>query len=142
GLSFTKGQFLLDCVQILFLGGPTMTLISRAARRSVEALSELHYCNPFLEGRIEKEREALGADFHEGTKIRSELDYSKDENLNRLGRRIEQVTEELRLRLNAGAEAEERELAVYQDLVLYLLYRRYRIDLEQAIAKSIQESAK
>src|SRR5438445_9280292 len=103
-----------------------MTLISRAERRSVEALSKLHYCNPFLEERIELEREVLGSQFHEGTVIRVELHYNKDQNLKKIGQRIEQVTGELRQHLANGAEAEDRELVIYQDLVLYLLYRRYR----------------
>src|SRR5262249_15872360 len=100
-----------------------MTLIGSKERRSVQALSELTDCNPFLKKRIALEREVLGSDFEEGTVIRVELHYDDDENLKKLGQRIEQVTEELRRRLADGAKAEEQELAVYQDLVLYLLYR-------------------
>lgn len=119
-----------------------MTLISKAERRSVEALSKLHYCNPFLEERIHLEREALASDFHAGTAVRAELHYDTDVNLTKLGQRIDQVTERLRDRLAKGAQANDWELAVYEDLVLYLLYRRYRIDLEQAIARSAKETSK
>ncbi|HUG11007.1 MAG TPA: sigma-54 factor interaction domain-containing protein, partial [Opitutaceae bacterium] len=117
-----------------------MALIGRSERGSVVALSKLHYCNPFLEERIELEREALGSQFHEGLPVRVELHYEKDANLTSLGKRIEQVTDRLRQRLADGAEAEDWELVVYEDLVLYLLYRRYRIDLEQALLESFQKS--
>ncbi len=116
-----------------------MAIISRSQRRSLVALSKLHYCNPFLEERIEFEREALGSQFQEGLPVRVELHYDKDVNLTRLGERIEQVTGRLRQRLADGTEAEEWELVVYEDLVLYLLYRRYRIDLEQALGESLRK---
>ena len=119
-----------------------MAIISRFQRRSLVALSKLHYCNPFLEERIEFEREALGSQFKEGLPVRVELHYDKDVNLTRLGERIEQVTGRLRQRLADGTEAEEWELVVYEDLVLYLLYRRYRIDLEQALSESLRKPTK
>jgi hypothetical protein len=117
-----------------------MTLISTSQRRSVVALSKLHYCNPFLEERIELEREALGSQFQDGLPVRVVLHYEEDVNLTRLGERIEEVTSELRQSLADGVEAEEWELVVYEDLVLYMMYRRYRTDLEQALQKSLRKS--
>src|SRR5262249_34965554 len=122
--------------------GAAMTLIPRSDRQSVEALSNLHYCNPFLEERINEERKALGDDFHEGTEVRVELHYDTDINLTKIGQRIEQFTERLRQRLVEGVQADDRELEIYEDLVLYWLYRRYRIDLERAIANSTKEATK
>ena len=113
-----------------------MPLISSSERGRVEALSKLHYCNPFLRERIAMERVALGAEFRDAPPVRAELDYQEDANLGQLGQRIEQEATRLRQRLIDGAEASERDLVVYEDLVLYLLYRRYRLDLEQTIAES------
>src|SRR5262249_14449146 len=109
---------------------------------SLVALSKLHYMNPFLEARIEREREELGSHFQEGPRVRVELHYDKDVNLMRLGEHVEQVAARLRQCLAVAAEAESWELVVYEDIVLYLMYRRYRVALEQALVAAATESSK
>jgi sigma-54 specific flagellar transcriptional regulator A len=113
-----------------------LPLVEPSRRRSIEALAKLHYSNPFLEERIAREREALGANFRDAPAVRTELDYAKEPNLEILGVRIEEETARMRQRLVEGAGAGDPELAIYEDLVLYLLYRRYRLDLEGTILES------
>jgi transcriptional regulator with AAA-type ATPase domain len=102
-------------------------LASRAQRNLLETVSRLAYCNPFLPDRVAAERAALGSEFVEGEPVWS---YRVDqpgprENVWRIYRRIEPVLVEMRGRLRSGIGAQERDLALYEDCVLHLLYTRY-----------------
>ena len=93
--------------------------------------------------RIELEREALGSDFRDAPLVRTELDYKKDHNLEQIALHVEKQTARIRQSFVDGTMASDAELIIYEDLVLYLLYRRYRLDLEATIAESQkQQSAK
>ena len=118
-----------------------MTLIEPSRRRSLEAFSELHHSNPFLAERIERERKVLGSGYQDAPAVRTVLDYAKDPNLELLGRRIEEETARMRQGLVDGAEASETDLGIYEDLVRYLLYRRYRVRLEGTIRESSPEGS-
>ena len=80
-----------------------MAIISSSQRRSVVALSKLHYCNPFLRHRIELEREALGSDFRDAPLVRTELDYKKDHNLEQIALHVEKQTARIRQSLVESA---------------------------------------
>jgi len=102
-------------------------LVTRQQRNLLEAVSRLAYCNPFLPDRVALEREVLGTEFVEGEPVWS---YRADqpgprENVWRIYRRIEPLAAELRARLRAGVEPRERDLVLYEDCVLHLLYTRY-----------------
>src|SRR5689334_2377070 len=104
-----------------------MTLLTAAQRTCLEAVSGLGYCNPFLPERIAYERAALGAEFVEGEPVWSfRLEQSGPrENVWRLYRKLEPVLEQLRSRLVDGVAANDHDLALYEDAVLYFLYTRY-----------------
>src|SRR5215510_13334612 len=104
-----------------------MSLLTAAQRRTLEAVSALGYCNPFLPERVELEKAALGAEFVEGEPVwsyRAEQPGPR-ENVWRLYRKIEPLLDEIQSRLRDGAAASERDLSLYEDAVLYLLYTRY-----------------
>ena len=104
-----------------------MALFSRAERTFVEAASRLGYTNPFLPERIELEREALGPDFVEGEPVwsyRADRPASR-ETVWRIQKKLEPLTELLRERLGAGGDFSERDLLLYEDAILCMLYTRY-----------------
>ena len=101
--------------------------LSGPQKVTLEAVSRLGYCNPFLPERIELERAALGAEFVPGEPVwsfRMEQPGPR-ENVWRLYRKLEPLMEVLRERLNSGGRLSDHELALYEDAVLHLLYTRY-----------------
>src|SRR5215208_4791384 len=117
----------------------TMLFESSDERQRAGALARVIYCNPFLPERLECEREALGADFVE-TDIAWNVGsdpLTGRANIVTLHRRAEETAAALRQRLaerkGAAASATPQELAVYEDLVMYLLYYRNKEVFEQLI---------
>jgi transcriptional regulator with AAA-type ATPase domain len=105
-----------------------MAFLTRADRAFLESISRLGYCNPFLPERVEAERSALGADFVAGEPVWSQRVADPERpraNAWRIAERLERLAADLRARLAGGAEASARDLALYEDAVLLLLYQRY-----------------
>jgi transcriptional regulator with AAA-type ATPase domain len=117
-----------------------MTLLPPVERQFAQAVADLSYCNPFLPERIELERAALGSDFHDALSVWSRhADWQIERpNLRRLTERTETVVAECRTRFTQGAKGSQAELALYEDLVTYLLYQRFRHALDEEIAESLQ----
>src|SRR5262249_9787802 len=61
-----------------------------------------------------------------------ELDHEHP-NLTRLDERIEQLIARVRQRGPAAAGVNDAELVLYEDLAVYLLYRRYRVQLHDTL---------
>ena len=105
-----------------------MTLFSPSQRRFAEALSELAYCNPFLPERFEHERAVLGDAFEEEATVawsrHSDWEHTRS-NVRRLARETEEVAEGARKKLISGQSARKRELELYEDLALYVIYYRF-----------------
>ncbi|MFQ6024734.1 MAG: sigma 54-interacting transcriptional regulator, partial [Acidiferrobacterales bacterium] len=117
-----------------------MTFLAPAEQAFLQAVSKLDYCNPFLPERIEYEREALGPDFREAEPIWSMQVSDPDRpraNLVTITERIEALVRRLRDELGGGAAPAERALELYEDAVLFLLYRRYEDPLRAAIVEEI-----
>lgn len=115
-----------------------MSLFDDADRRFAEAISRLSYCNPFLPKRLQLEREALGDAFCEEGAVWSKRIHVDDrrKNIERLHACVETLVGKTRGRLEAGESANERELVLYEDLVLYWLYHRYREHLRQSLEEA------
>ena len=126
-----------------------MALFDPANYRFADAVSRLAYCNPFLPERVRLESEAVGPDFVEPSPVyhfRSGLDECSpnlarlgEQNLGRLDQRIERLADKARSRLLQDQNVAESEAVLYEDLVHYLLYRRYRVDLDQTIAEPVEQ---
>ncbi len=116
-----------------------MALIASSERGFLEAISKLAYCNPFLPERIEHERQALGDAFVEAPLVWSLQpdDERERPNLLRLVERAEPAADALRERLAAGGKFRGEDLQLYEDLALYVLYQRYRMELHETIAAGI-----
>lgn len=112
-----------------------MSLFTSNERQSAKALAELAFCNPFLPRRIDLERTALGTDFVERSPVmhRSEGLTLEDmfPNWHTLRSESERMATKARERLIAGRKATRPELAVYQDLVLYCLFKKYLAEQEE-----------
>src|SRR2546423_1507456 len=117
----------------------TMLFESPDERQRAGALSRIIYCNPFLPERLVCEREALGEDF-----VDPDIAWNVGSrpltgraNIVPLQRRAEEMAAAVRQRLaerkGAAAAATPQELAVYEDLVMYLLYYRNKEVFEQLI---------
>jgi transcriptional regulator with AAA-type ATPase domain len=105
-----------------------MAFLSKHERTFLEAVSGLAYTNPFLTERTQFERTALGDDFVPGEPVwsLSVADPERPrENVWRVFRRLEPLAAELRQRLVNGTRASRRELELYEDAVLHLLYQRF-----------------
>jgi transcriptional regulator with AAA-type ATPase domain len=105
-----------------------MALLDKAERSFLEAVSKLAYCNPFLPERIEYEREALGEEFEPGEAVwslRVEDPEKPSANTWKVKERLEALAEPLRERVLGGQAARERDLVLYEDAILFLLYHRH-----------------
>lgn len=114
-----------------------MAFLNPADRAFLEAVSKLNYCNPFLPERMEQEREALGADYREEERIWSMRVSDPNRprsNVAAITERIEALVRDKRNRLVSGPTPGERELELYEDAVLFLLYRRYEDRLHEVVA--------
>lgn len=106
-----------------------MPLLKPSDWSAAQAIATIGFTNPFLPERIALEKRALGDAFVSSQPF---LHYRADSaisdifpNVPMLRGRCEQLLAVMREKLLAGESATPRELMVYEDLVMYLLYARY-----------------
>jgi transcriptional regulator with AAA-type ATPase domain len=105
-----------------------MPFLDPSERAFLEAVSSLASSNPFLPEHSELERAALGAEFVPGEPLWSlpVRDPARPRvNIQKIGRRLKVLIPELQLRLQSGGAAGNRELVLYEDGALRLLYQSY-----------------
>ncbi len=106
-----------------------MSLLTAGEWRVAEAIAGIGYANPFLPGRIELEKRALGEDYvHCQPVLQYRSDCSVSDmfpNAPTIHQRCGQLVLKMLAKLKAHEPATERELEVYENLVLYQLYARY-----------------
>ena len=114
-----------------------MPLLTAAERDFARAVSRINYLNPFLPERVEAEKEALGEAFKDPGPVwsRADSDSAERPNLKELRIRIEPLAERLREALVQGGNATDEEKGLYEDLVLHLLYDRYRPGLHDLVMR-------
>jgi transcriptional regulator with AAA-type ATPase domain len=113
-----------------------MALFSPADRRFLEAVGRVVFANPFSPDRIRLEQEALGDDFQSGGwavwSRRSDID-DHDPNLRSLAVRAAKIIDAARATLLKRKTVDERELALYEDVALYVLYDQFRAQLQVSV---------
>ena len=112
-----------------------MAILSRGEAESARALAAIPFANPFLEERIELERRALGPGYRTVGKVLRARPGASSQLFPEIGR-IWSLTERVVARLREGivaGEADEAEIRLYEDLVLYRLYQVHANDLESLI---------
>jgi hypothetical protein len=107
-----------------------MPLLSARERALARAVSSLARSNPFLPERIEAEREILGAEHVEaGAVWHARTDRRPEHpNISKIRQRAESLAAEAKGRLLSGVRAPASDLALYEDLALYILWERYEDD--------------
>jgi len=112
-----------------------MAILSSQDLRVAEAIGEIGYCNPFLPERLALERAALGAAFQCADPV---INLPPDSdlkaifpNFTALRERAEFLSEKMRSSLLGGTTPTERELRIYQDMAMYLLYNRHMSYLDK-----------
>jgi DNA-binding NtrC family response regulator len=111
-----------------------MGVLTDAERSLALAISGLAYCNPFLPERIEGERRALGEEFvASGTLWDGFGEAGRPPNVAALSELAATLVEQVAGRLRQGARASAEELALYEDVVVYLLFSRWEDDLYRLI---------
>lgn len=128
-----------------------MAILSTRDLLVAEAIGQIGYCNPFLPERLALERAALGGDFCCADPVINLPPHADLQtifpNFVALRQRAEVLSEAMRRKLLSGARPAERELRVYQNLAMYLLYNRHMSYLNQVAtapadrAKTAQSSA-
>ncbi len=102
-------------------------------------IAALVYTNPFLEERIEHERRIVGNAYVASQPVWSLLpDAQRDANIDAIAARTDALVATLRARLDGGARASAQDLQLYDDVVIYFLYERYR----EAILGLIESGAR
>lgn len=131
--------------------GAAMAILSSRDLQGAEAIGAIGYCNPFLPERLALERTALGAEFLCADPVIN-LPPGADlktifPNFTALRERAEVLSEKMRRKLLSGVIPTERELRVYQNMAMYLLYNRHMSYLDTVattpaeLAKTTQSSA-
>ena len=112
-----------------------MELLTSEERAFLDSISQLAYSNPFLPERTGLERAALGSAHVEREPIWSFSVTHPDrprENVWRIAKKLEPLTEELRARFLSGRDAGDGDLVLYEDAAIHLLYQRYYSKFLQA----------
>ena len=106
--------------------------------RAAEALAAIPFVNPFLEERVELERTALGDRYlGAGPVLMLKPGRTGDEmypELPALRERSEHLYAKLRKQLDSGRVATPKELQVYEDLALFLIYLRFLKEFESLLS--------
>lgn len=107
-----------------------MSLFTDEERKRSETLIRLSYCNPFMPERIRYERELLGSAFVDpGVTWHKNGDSELPRpNVDRLAAQTEELAKALRARLIKDTSVSEAERRVYEDVVLYFVYNKYKAD--------------
>jgi DNA-binding NtrC family response regulator len=95
----------------------------------------LGYANPFRSERIEIEREILGESFTPGQAVWSfqQSAPQTNENLERISALNRELVQQAAHRLDEGSAASARDLELYSDAALYMLFDEFRVDLQDMI---------
>ena len=114
-------------------------MIPEKQLQMLESLSRLTFCNPFLPERVDLEQQVLGK---ANRKFPTVWNYSIEDDdeevwasTNAISKLIQPVAESLLAQLESGAEFSDHEISLYEDLILYLLYDKYRSRLKQLMVE-------
>jgi transcriptional regulator with AAA-type ATPase domain len=113
-----------------------MAILNSEDHRFLSSVVNVSYANPFLAERIEFEREALGDDFDESQANWNLLGDDPDTqqiNTRKIAERAYAIVAGVQQQLKNGAVARRREIQLYEDTVLFLLYYYYAQRFKKSI---------
>jgi transcriptional regulator with AAA-type ATPase domain len=104
-----------------------MRFFNTAEKALATDFAALVYANPFLEERITHERRILGDGHAHGQPYWSlQPDAKREATITAIAARCDALVETLRGRIRGGARRSRDEQQLYDDVVIYFLYERYR----------------
>ena len=105
-----------------------MTVLNSEKRRFLESVVRVSYANPFLAERIEHEREALGPEFDDSQadwNLLGDDPETHQVNTRKLAEKAYAIIARMQVQLKDGQKFSRKELKLYEDTVLFLLYYYY-----------------
>ncbi len=112
-------------------------------RATLETLSRLSYCNPFLPERIELEKQVLGDALPQRVSVwnlRAGVERER-EAVVKLQKVVDPLADDLLNRLRDGVKANDDEARLYEDLILFVLYHRYRDAFQKLLDHALDKGA-
>lgn len=104
-----------------------MRLFTPAEKTLATDIAALVYANPFLEERITHERRILGDKYTDSQPYWSlRPDAKREATITAIAARCDSLVETLREKLRGGARPSRDEQQLYDDVIVYFLYERYR----------------
>jgi transcriptional regulator of acetoin/glycerol metabolism len=105
-----------------------MAILNSGERGFLESVVKVSYANPFTADRIEHEREALGTEFDESRadwNLLGDDPETQQVNTRRLAEKAYAAIARMQNQLKKGMDISRKELKLYEDTVLFLLYYYY-----------------
>jgi transcriptional regulator with AAA-type ATPase domain len=105
-----------------------MAVINSEDQRFLESVVRVSYANPFLAERIEYEREALGVEFDDSLadwNLLGDDPETQQVNTRKLAGKAYEIVAHMQTQLKKGQRCSLKELKLYEDTVLFLLYYYY-----------------
>ena len=105
-----------------------MALLNPDEQKFLESVVKVSYANPFLTERIDYERQALGADFDESQaawNLLGDDPETQQANTRKIAERAYVIIARMQPQLKKGLDTSHKELKLYEDTVLFLLYYYY-----------------
>jgi hypothetical protein len=121
-----------------------MPLFVPADQQYLEALARVAFSNPFLPDRIAFEQAALGDAYRPGSSrvwSRRTAAETAEPNVELLAARGRSIVDAARERLAQRTRATEVELTLYEDATQYVLYDRFRPQLQAALHSALGDSS-
>ena len=115
-----------------------MAILNAEDYRFLESVAKVSYANPFLAERIDYERRALGSEFDESQanwNLLGDDPETQQANTRKIADRAYSIIAGVQQQLKKGAAGDRKELQLYEDTVLFLLYYYYAQRFKDIIVK-------
>jgi transcriptional regulator with AAA-type ATPase domain len=112
----------------IYKKGGTLGLLKPEDQAYLETVARINYANPFLPERIKLERDALGADFDESRgnwNLLGDAPEFLQINTAKIMEKAYLIITQFNKKLREGGQPTSRELELYEDTGLFLLYHVY-----------------
>jgi transcriptional regulator with AAA-type ATPase domain len=113
-----------------------MPVLSAEEQRFLECVVKVSYANPFLAERIDCERQALGAEFDESQanwNLLGDDPQTLQANTRKIAGRAYDIISGIQKQLKKGGPVSRKELRLYEETVLFLLYYYYAQRFKESI---------
>jgi len=119
-----------------------MALLNPDEQKFLESVVKVSYANPFLTERIDYERQALGSDFDESQaawNLLGDDPETQQANTRKIAERAYAIIARMQPQLKKGLDTSRKELKLYEDTVLFLLYYYYAQRFKDRIVNPQQD---